>query len=105
MSLRHSRGPRVPIIGKRHSGANERVVLDRDPLPNTNLILDGNVVPNRCSAFYECVVTDIDIAANLCTLHDMRERPNARSASDLICFNERLWVNLHALVWHGSPSR
>ena len=98
MSLRHSRGTRVPIIGKRHSGAYERIVLDRDPLPNTNLILYGNVVPDRCPAFHEGVVTDIDIAANLCTLHDMRERPDARSATDLICFDECLWMNLHVLV-------
>ncbi len=98
MSLRHPRGPRVPIIGKRHSGANERIVLDRDTLPNTYLILYGNVVPNRRPAFYECMVTYVDIAAYLRTLHDVRERPNARSTSDLICFNERLWVNLHVLV-------
>jgi hypothetical protein len=98
MSLRHPRGPRVPIIGKRHSRANERVVLNRNTLPNTYLILYSNVVPNRCSAFNERVVTDVDIAANLCTVHDVRERPNARSATDLICFNERLGMNLHVLV-------
>jgi len=97
MSLRHPRGPRVPIIGKRHSRANERIVLDRDTLPNTYLILYGNVVPNRCPAFDECMITDVDVAADLCTLHDVRERPNARSATDLICFNECLWVNLHVI--------
>jgi hypothetical protein len=98
MSLRHPRGPGVAIIGKRHSGANERIVLDRDPLPYTYLILYGNVVPDRCSAFHKCVVTDVDIATNPRALHDVRKRPNARSATDLICFNERLWVNLHVLV-------
>ena len=98
MSLRHPRGPRVPIIGKRHSGANKGIILNRDTLPNTYLILYRNVVPNRCPAFDECMVTNVDIAANLCTLHDVSERPNARSATDLICFNECLWVNLHVLV-------
>lgn len=98
MSLRHPRGPRVPIIGKRDPRANERIVLDRNTFPNTYLILYGYVVPNRCSAFDERVVTDIDIGANLCALHDVRERPNARSASDLICLNKCLWMNFHVLV-------
>ncbi len=103
MSLRHSRGPRIPIIGKRHSGTNEHVVFNGNTLPNTYLILYRNVVPDRCSPFHEGVVTDVDIGTNLRTLHDVRERPNARSAADLICFNERLWVNLHVLVYLGSP--
>lgn len=92
LGMRHACRSGVAIVRERSVGPHEYIIFDRHSIPNADVVLDGDVISNSRARFHERVTAQITIVADRNVGHDVCERPNSCSASDLCAFDERLRV-------------
>jgi hypothetical protein len=90
---KHSRTSRKHVVRKADAWTDEDVITNLDTVPHHSLVFDGNSVANARAGFNEGMVTNVAIAANHGTLHDVRVGPDSRTRTNLLAFAERTGMN------------
>ena len=79
----------MAIVGERHVGADEHVVLQRNAHPHATLFFSVTLSPTIAPDFDERMVADVAIAADPRTGHHVGERPHTSAGPDLVALDQR----------------
>jgi hypothetical protein len=77
------------IVCETDPGADKHVISDIDPVPHHRLVLYGDPVADAGAGFDKGMVTNIAVAPDHGSLHDVRESPDLRAGPNVVAFAKR----------------
>ena len=92
--LARDRGARIEDVGEHHAWAAEHVVLERDRVVDTDVVLDAHVVAD------DGVAADVDVLAERAVAADPRARADVDQVPDA-----RAFADLRAVIHDGGGVR
>jgi hypothetical protein len=84
---------RPHIVRESHVRPNEHLIPDLNAIPHADAVLDGNVIADNHAGLDKRMIPDIAPLPYFRTLHNMRERPYARTRANLVGLYECLGVD------------
>src|SRR5205807_9194970 len=87
-------GPRPEVVGEGGVGADEHVVLDGDPVPHRDGVLEGHVPPEAGSALHVAVIADVAVGSDHRSGKDVGEGPDPSPAADVVRLAQGLGMNV-----------
>jgi len=91
---------RLQVISEHAVGSKESSILNRDPFPQSDSILDHHLVPDDDSRLDVTLFAHIAVPAQTRTLHHVAESPDASAGADRIGLDDRLRMDKDLVAIH-----
>ena len=93
--------PRKRIVGEDGMGSKKDVVLNRNPVPDADPVLDRDVIAKDGPGLHEGHLTDIAVFADDSPFHHVGKRPDSRPFADGVRFVDSFGMNVEISHSHS----
>ena len=81
------------VVGKGRVGTHENVVLEFDPIPDLDAVLDHYAIPHHRSLLDEALTAEIAVPSDNSSTHHMGQGPDPSSGPHRIAFTQGLGMD------------